>query len=633
MPKWKILVPSFIVLIFLSLILVPWNNLVQDIAIEQLNKQGFGPASLKISSIGLTGTVIDDVSVLSGGVKVKHLEVDWTVSGLLGKQISDVRIDGVSFDPKSFQERDDKKTEKSSDIIDFDQILKKIPTDNISLGMNIPDSLSGFNFSNAVINLVFDKSQKSVVIELKEVLKISNEKIEVTVKPFRLLSLIESRKIIIRPEGLKADFIYHLDKKNHSFVRLDEIVLDNKSSIELVSSEKGITPGRLGLNFVQARGAFGEKNTNWGTINLSVVGIVDDLSISGEVKNINHVESECLNGLDLDLEIKKKDEVSFSIKTPKKRKDFEFEVSGKTEGKVRFEVISKDLSKVDFKKTFPCVGKDISNVKGELGLFGFMNLGQKKSERVDLKINDASFQWDEMKVKGIDLESNVISFKNFQSATPTKINIKKVGLAFELEGIAAELSIGKALVNVDRFGLKLLGGRLWTDAFVFHRKDSTTENMVIKVDDLPLNDVLKIGLKDAVNATGSLQGQLPIVWSDKIPLVKKGLLETKGTGLLQYAPKAINPLEKTGNPNVNMLSNYLKNLNYSKLSIDVDSDEKYNLQMKANIFGKNPTVNNGRPLKFGFNLGLDIKNAIISYLTLMKIPEKMEKNFLKKLQK
>ncbi|TNF28351.1 MAG: hypothetical protein EP319_09250 [Deltaproteobacteria bacterium] len=628
----KFIISSLFAVVLLILVLIPWKNIVQNIAIEQIDKQGFGPSKLEVSSLGATGIVVSNISVLGDGVQISQLEIDWTITGLFQKKISDIRISGVSVDPKAFPKSESSSSKKDDGALNFDDILAKVPTEKISLDLTTPENLSGYSLSKSPVVINFDKSLKKIELDLPKGLKVQNEALDVSLRPFKLVAIISASKIVLTPQKMQSDIVYTMDKKLKSFVRFDELVLSDKSVIELISTSDGILPGVLALEFKQARGAFGENNANWGQIDLKSNGEFKNLNLKGSVKNINHVGSKCLYGIDLDFKATKTDNFSFVITSPKSRKDLALNVKGSTGSKIHFS-LNSNLKNVDFKKTFPCVGKDISEVKGDLSVSGYVNLGKKKGERLDVSLKGAGFNWEEMKVNGVDINSNVVSFSTFAGSTPSEVKIKKVGLAFDLNDISLRYLVSPDKVKVEGFDLKVLEGKLWSEPFELDRKSNTTENLIINVDDLPLNDVLKVGLKDAVEATGKLRGSLPISWIAQTPVVKAGVLETKDNGILRYNPKTINPLEKTGNLNVNMLSDYLKDFRYSKLGIDVDSDEKYNLQMKAKILGVNPAVNNGRPLKFGFNLGLDIKNALISYLALMKIPKKMEQNFLKKLQK
>jgi len=600
-------------------------------AIDKINEQGFGPSKLNVDSISVSGIRVKDISVLNGGVQLKLLEVDWTLMGLMKKSISDLRVYGVKVDPHSLPKTKSDNDEKSEKI-DFQSLIKKIPTDKFEISVNVPNKIAGHTFSERPVSIRFQKKDQALIIDLFEGLEVSHEKYSAKFWPSFIVLQVKNDSLFININNMKANIGYQVSSGETGKLRMDEIVVDRTSYIELKSTEKGIIPKEIKLALTQARGAYGIENLNWGALDLKVDGSFSNLTFNGGVKNINHISSNCLKGIDLKFTGKKKDSVDFKIQTPKSRKDLKLDVSGNTSDKVKFNLIAKDLSKIDFKKSFPCIGKDISNVKGNLGLYGFKNLS-KKGERIDLKLDKAGFQWDEMRVSGINITSNIVNFSTLRGATPSEIKIKKLGLAFDLTNIELKYLMNKNQIDIQKFETSILGGKLWADSFVYDRKKSLTEGLVIQADNLPLGDVLKVGLKDAVNATGQLQGRLPISWVKSTPVVKEGLLETKGSGLLQYNPKTINPLEKTGNSNVNLLSKYLKNLNYSKLSIDVDSDEKYNLQMKSKILGKNPTVNNGRPLKFGFNLGLDVRDTIYSYMALMKIPKKMEQNFLKKLQK
>lgn len=629
--KLKFLIPGVLHLLIAITVFFPWASVVESIAIEKINEQGFGPAKLNVDSIGVNGIRVKDISVLNGGIQIKLLEVDWSLTGLMSKSISDLRVYGVKFEPESLPKTKNE-GDKESKVINFQSLVDKIPTEKFEISINVPNKLAGHTFSERPVSVRFQKKEKSLILDFFEGLEVAHEKYSLKLWPSVIIAQVKGSSLFVYIKNMKANVSYQVSPEEHGKLRFDEIVTDRTSFVEIRSTENGITPNEIELALTQARGAYGKDNINWGVLNLKISGLFDDLSFNGGIKNINHVSSKCLMGMDLDFNGNKKEAVNFKVHTPASRKDLLLDISGNSSNKVNFKLVSKDLSMIDFKKSFPCVGKDISNVKGNLGLYGFKNFS-KPGERIDLKLEKAGFQWDEMKVSGVDIKSNVINFSTLKGATPSEVKIKKVALAFDLTNIDLKYLMNKNQVEIQKFQTSILGGKLWADSFIFDRKESVTQGLVIQADNLPLNDVLKVGLKDAVMATGQLQGRLPINWLKKTPVVKNGLLETKGSGVLKYNPRTINPLEKTGNSNVNLLSKYLENLNYSKLSIDVDSDEKYNLQMKSKILGKNPAVNNGRPLKFGFNLGLDIRDTIYSYMALMKIPKKMEQNFLKKLQK
>ena len=632
MSKLKWMISSLFVSLVLLLFIVPWKVVIEKIIVDQIDQQGFGPSQLSVSSFGMTGLNINNLSALDGGLRIKKIDIDWSIFELHSKKIKNLRVKGLDIDSKKFlQSR--KSEEKKSEILNFQSVIRKIPAEKFTIELLLPHSSSGFKFDRKSIELSFDKQKMIFELWARESINIQHESFDLVVRPFKLFIKVHKDQLVLTSQNINVDLKYYIDEKKEQFISLDKIALSNNSSISLSSTHDGFRVGAIVLDLNSQKGIYGVKNVKWGKLVLSVRGQFDDLKIQGRMKNINHVASNCLDGLDLDFDGYKNDHISFQIQTPPHRKDLSLSISGKLKDKINFVLLSKDLSAMNLKETSPCVGEDITDIKGNLRVNGFVDLSKKRSQRVDIELRDAGFKWDEMEISGFDLSSNIINFKTFAGETPTKLNIKKIGLAFELNDFKVDYLIKKKQINIDQFNFSFLGGKFWSDKFILDRKTFHSKSFVLQMDKIPLDNVLKIGLKDSINASGELQGEMPIIWKDQIPLINHGKLETKSPGNLRYKPKTINPLVKSGNPNAKLLSNYLENLNYSKMSIDVDSDEKYNLQMNANILGVNPSVNNRRPLKFGLNLGLDVRDTIFSYIALMKIPKKLEQKFLKKLQK
>jgi hypothetical protein len=632
MSKLKWVISSLFISLVLILFIFPWKDAIEKIIVDQIDQQGFGPSQLHVSSFGMTGINISNFSALDGGLRIKKIDIDWSIFELHYKRIKNLRVKGLDIDSiKLLQSR--KSEEKRQEVLNYQSVIEKIPAEKFTVELLLPQSSSGFKFDRKSIVLSFEKKKKIFELWARESINIQHKSFDLVVRPFKLFIEVHKDQLVLTSQNINVDLKYYINEKREQFIALDKITLSNNSSISLTSTYDDFRVGAVALDLNSHKGIYGVKNVKWGKLVLSVRGQFDDLKIQGGMKNINHVASNCLDGLDLDFDGHKNDHISFQIQTPSHRKDLSLSISGKLKDKINFDLISKDLSAMNLKETSPCVGEYITDIKGNLRINGFIGLGKKRGQRVDIKLRDAGFKWDEMEVSGVELSSNIINFKTFAGVTPTKLNIKKIGLAFELNDFKVDYLIRQKQINIDQFNFSFLGGKFWSDKFILDRKTFYSKNFVLQMDNIPLDNVLKIGLKDTINASGELKGEMPIIWKGQIPFITHGKLETNSPGNLRYKPKTINPLVKSGNPNAKLLSNYLENLNYSKISIDVDSDEKYNLQMNANIFGVNPTVNKGRPLKFGLNLGLDVRDTIFSYIALMKIPKKLEQKFLKKLQK
>ncbi|MCO4793031.1 MAG: YdbH domain-containing protein [Bacteriovoracaceae bacterium] len=614
------------------LIFLPWNSITEFALLKVLTKQGLKKSELTVSDVGLSNITINNLSTLSGGVKLKELKVTWTLSGLLNKEVEDIQLDGLEVNTESILPDTDNKKSKP---LKFSNLIKELPLKNGNLNITLPKKiLNKYMIRDGAVNITIDKKNSEITLRSLNKFKISSDEFDLDFDNLSIKLNIIGETLRVSFPSVELDLKYKITQKPLSEVALNSIKINNKSFLNIISTNNGIKVETIQIDIDQNSG-FLDNQINWEKIDLSLKGSLQNLEVNGHLNNISHTESNCVKDLDLEINaLKSEEHYSVSISTPKNRKDLQITVKALIGDIVRFNVKSKKLSEIDFKTNFPCIGKDISSVGGSLSLLGYKSLSKNGKEKLDLSLENGQFQWEEMVVKGLDVKFNLINFNDFSSKKYSSLKIKKADLGIDISDLDIIFKIqNKKLIDVNSVQFSILDGNVRVEPFLFYRLTNKFKKLTVEVDDIPLEKALKMGLKDAVEASGMLTGSLPIIWKGEIPEVLNGKLETKDKGVLKYRPKSFNPLKKTGNLHVEMLSDYLWDFHYDKLSIDVDSDEKYNLEMKTSILGKNLKVNNGRPLKFGLNLDLDVKDTLISTLFLMEFPKKIEQSILEKLKK
>lgn len=88
---------AIIAALLLAFLLLPWQGWVQQKLIAAIEKKGIAPVSLSVSSIGLHGLVVKDVSLGEPPLKLAELTVGYAPRALLRGEIEDVELSGLTL--------------------------------------------------------------------------------------------------------------------------------------------------------------------------------------------------------------------------------------------------------------------------------------------------------------------------------------------------------------------------------------------------------------------------------------------------------------------------------------------------------------------------------------------------------
>ncbi len=119
-------------------------------------------------------------------------------------------------------------------------------------------------------------------------------------------------------------------------------------------------------------------------------------------------------------------------------------------------------------------------------------------------------------------------------------------------------------------------------------------------------------------ATGAVSGSIPLTLmpNGKVK-VGTGGLNAAEPGIITLPPETI-PGE---NAQVSLVREVMKNLHYTVLGLSLASDSDGNLLVKLGVEGKNPDVENGRPVKLNVQLSGDLLDLLLQNIQLMSDPQ------------
>lgn len=183
----------------------------------------------------------------------------------------------------------------------------------------------------------------------------------------------------------------------------------------------------------------------------------------------------------------------------------------------------------------------------------------------------------------------------------------------------------KNRLHINALRWNFAGGVLSADPFAISLDNPDTQ-IVLKAETLDLKQLFDMAALDGLNATGLVQGSLPLELKEGKISVHNGWLAAQDKGTIKYAPE--NPpafLSQPGNPGLDTLKGALQNFHFNELSLKIDGDaggqQKVTLQAKGN----NPDFQGGFPVNINLNLEGELENVLRQNLGNYKMPEVIRK--------
>jgi hypothetical protein len=144
----------------------------------------------------------------------------------------------------------------------------------------------------------------------------------------------------------------------------------------------------------------------------------------------------------------------------------------------------------------------------------------------------------------------------------------------------------------------------------------------LHIQKVSVNDLMQALTGKRVSATGLFSGTVPVVIAkDGTLSFPEGGLNTEGPGTISMPSDAI---PGTGEK-IDLVREILKNFQYAKFSLGMESGDTRDLKVVLYLEGSNPDVENGRQVKLNVNLTGDVLDFIRQNAMLLNNPQSLLK--------
>jgi hypothetical protein len=199
-----------------------------------------------------------------------------------------------------------------------------------------------------------------------------------------------------------------------------------------------------------------------------------------------------------------------------------------------------------------------------------------------------------------------------------------------LDDLTVSVTLGAGPLNrlpplhVDTLAITLLGGRLQADGIHYDGKHDS--RFAIDIAHLDLARVVALEQQQGIEASGLLDGQLPITLTPRALTITDGRLHAQPPGgVIRYqGTDRVREMAAT-NPNLKLVLNALGNYHYDKLDVGVDYAEGGELVLRLGLTGRNPDWNAGQPIHLNISINENIPILLRSLQIADDISVEVEK--------
>jgi hypothetical protein len=255
--------------------------------------------------------------------------------------------------------------------------------------------------------------------------------------------------------------------------------------------------------------------------------------------------------------------------------------------------------------------KDIRNVTGRLG--GDARLAwrnEKFTGKATLRLGGLGGETDDASVEGISGTIALDRLFPLSTAPDQRLRIRK----FDAGVVIADTSIlfsllPSGVLRIGRAEAVLADGKVIIVAPVI---DLTAETVqaTLTLEGIRVERIPGLGNVDGFEATGQIDGTVPIRLTGSKIAIKGGMIAARGGGLLRLKSERAEQVLKTGGEQVALMLQALENFTYENFRIDVDKSLAGDARVKLRTLGHNPAVLNGRKFQINVNLETNLDRLL-----------------------
>lgn len=259
----------------------------------------------------------------------------------------------------------------------------------------------------------------------------------------------------------------------------------------------------------------------------------------------------------------------------------------------------------------------------------------KAAQRLDLNLRGQGLEgvYDRSEVHGLDVQAKVSLNGAQLDVQLPQLNVASLNPGVTLGPVKVQGGYRAALaaplagrVDWQLAELALFGGRAWLPAGTVDLS-APGQGQTLKLEGLSLEAILQAYPAEGLAGSGTLDGTLPLRLEKGKLHIDGGQVATREPGTLQFRSEKIRALGQS-NPAMQLVATTLDDFHYDKLSSTVDYDETGKLLLALSLSGRNPALEQGRPI----NLNVNLEENVPKLLTSLQLSDQVSETIRQRVQ-
>ena len=218
------------------------------------------------------------------------------------------------------------------------------------------------------------------------------------------------------------------------------------------------------------------------------------------------------------------------------------------------------------------------------------------------------------------------------------MNIKTIDKGFILGPFEAAAHYQTELKNLTqgKLNLQRLNGRVMDGKVSIAAREfdfsQAAQTFVVDVEAIDLASLLKQYPSSELSGDGRISGKIPVTLTAQGISIDKGAVAAEPPGgRIHYESERVRKLASS-QQSLQLVTKALEDFHYSVLASELSYDESGRLMLSLKLEGRNPAVENGRPINFNINIEEDLPALIASIQLGSQISDQLKKRVQERLQ-
>ncbi len=253
------------------------------------------------------------------------------------------------------------------------------------------------------------------------------------------------------------------------------------------------------------------------------------------------------------------------------------------------------------------------------------------TQQSQFALHGLSGKVDEYQFENFELAANWSGIERWKTVQPVELSLEKLDLGFEMHNIVASITlptatvITKPSVNIEKFSAGMFSGQLFLPKPAIWDFGAPLNTLTLQAQQWQLSDIVALQQDKDIQASGILEGELPVTVDDGRIVIKNGYLRALPPGgSIRYIRNNANRALGETSKELELALDLLSDFQYQVLSSAVELDKEGNLQLGLSLAGHNPNRYEGRPINFNMNLEQNLDPLLQSLRLSGKLVKKIE---------